>query len=136
MLSRDPMALAGTGAPAVLVANSLPVPVMMSLWRSWTEILFRLHCCNGLPCFITCFLVLLRAALVSLICIASLHFETHIKSHCIELYFLRIKKKVILFCGRCISRLRTTIEIVITPFETRLQYQPIYVDIVFTVLAL
>ena len=77
MLARDPVALAGTGAPAVLVVISLAVPVMMSLWRSWTEMLSYLRFCIALPCFITHYLALLRAALLCLICIASLHFETH-----------------------------------------------------------
>ena len=56
--------------------------------------------------------------------------------YCIVLYSLRIKKMVTLCCGKRISRLWTTIEIIITSFKTRLQYRPIYVDIVFTLLEL
>ena len=52
------------------------------------------------------------------------------------LYFLRFKKMVTLCCGSHISRLRAPIEIVITPFKTRLQCRPIYVDIIFTLFAL
>ena len=53
-----------------------------------------------------------------------------------RLYSLCFKNNFTLCCGRCISRLREPIEIVFTPFKTRLQYQLIYVDIVFTLLAL
>ena len=38
----------------------------------------------------------------------------------ISFYYLRIKKKVILCCGRRISRLRTILETKVAPFETRL----------------
>ena len=40
----------------------------------------------ALPCFVTHHFAWLHAALLCLICIASLHFETRVKSHCIELY--------------------------------------------------
>ena len=55
---------------------------------------------------------------------------------CRHMYSLCIKNKFTLCCGRPISRLRTPMEIVITSLKTRLKYQPIYVDIVFTPLAL
>ena len=42
--------------------------------------------CIALPCFITHSLALLYIALLCLIYIALLHFETRVKSHCIELY--------------------------------------------------
>ena len=51
-------------------------------------------------------------------------------------YSLCIKKKFTLCCRKHISRLWMAIAIIVTPFETRLQYQSIYVDIVFTLLAL
>ena len=51
-------------------------------------------------------------------------------------YSLRFKKKFTLCCRKHISRLRTAIAIIVTSFKTRLQYQSIYVDIVFTLLAL
>ena len=53
----------------------------------------------------------------------------------VQCYSLCIKK-VTLCCGRRISRLWTTIEAMNTPFKTRLKHQPIYVDIVFSLLAL
>ena len=58
MLARDPVALAGTDTPAVLVTNSLPVHVMMSLWRSWTEMLSHLHYCIAFLCFVLLYLAL------------------------------------------------------------------------------
>ena len=84
MLARDPVALAGTGTPVVLVVNSLAMPVMMSLWRSWTEMLFHLRCCSYsasshitwlcfvLPCF----------ASFALHCSALQHMINHIALSC------------------------------------------------------
>ena len=92
MLARDLVTLAGTDAPGVLVANSLPVRVMMSLWRSWTEMLSHLWYCITFPCFITHYLASSRVSLLCyiLLCFASFalhcftlkHILNHIVSSC------------------------------------------------------
>ena len=53
-----------------------------------------------------------------------------------QIYSLCIKNKFTLCCRRLISRYHGNIETINAPFKTRLKYRPIYIDIVFTSLAL